>query len=72
MPANIDAVFYCRTVPQILVEDGHFHICYDVGRNARFEIVLPPHVYFKALKRANQAADEFHDNPTVVPIKSKR
>lgn len=59
-PKDLDAVFYCKDVPQIELRDGMFHVCYVVG-GFHAEFVMSPNKFFKALRRAVKAADEFHD-----------
>lgn len=63
MPArDFDAIFYVKHAPDIRREDGLFHIGYDIGKNARFEVVLTPATFQKALRAARLASDEFHEN----------
>ena len=68
---DLDAVFFVQSSPAIELREGMFYVCYEIGRSARFEVVLPPHVFLKALKRANQVSDEFHESGTVIPIRKK-
>jgi hypothetical protein len=57
MPArDLDAVFFVSDCPEIAFRDGLFHIGYDIGKNARFEVVLSPSTYLKALRCANELA----------------
>ena len=67
--ANIpDAVFYVKRVPSIVVDDdgGHVHLCYDVGKNATFEVVLSRNVWLMARKCANQVTDQLTARGSVV------
>ena len=49
MPArDLDAIFFIDRVPNVSFEDGLFRICYDIGKNARFEIVMRPAVFQQA------------------------
>lgn len=73
MQHDFDAIFYVKNPPRIVFEDGTFHVSYDVGKRAWFEFVLPPHVYLKALRAGNLAADQFHEEQgDVVPIRGRR
>lgn len=74
MPRSLDARFFVDQVPEIELQDGFFRIAYDVGREARLEVVLAPSVYLKALRIANSAAAEFHEgkNAAVIPIRRSR
>lgn len=44
---DLDAVFYVANAPRVEFHDGMFHISYSIGRNAVFEIVMPPRVFLK-------------------------
>jgi hypothetical protein len=44
---DLDAVFYVKTIPEIVFKDEHFHVCFKIGR-ANFEFVLRPEIYIKA------------------------
>lgn len=73
MPHDLDAVFFIQVPAHVELRAGLVHICYEIGRQARLEMVIPPAVFLKAVRRANQVADEFHAACAgVVPIKGKR
>jgi hypothetical protein len=63
---DLDAVFFVQSSPEIELREGMFYVCYEIGRSARFEVVLPPHVFLKALKRATLVAGEFHRDSAEV------
>jgi hypothetical protein len=71
MPANsLDCVFFIERTPGIELRDGMVHICYAIGRQAKFEVVLAPSTFLKALRNARQIADEFHEgsrNVVAIP-----
>lgn len=71
-PHSFEGIFYVKTAPSVRYEeeDGMFSAAYDIGK-VRIEFIMRPSVYLAALKRANQAADEFHERKSVVPLKSK-
>lgn len=46
--SNLDAIFFISTAPVIEYGDGLFHVRYKIGRNANFEIVMPPRVFMAA------------------------
>jgi hypothetical protein len=70
---DLDAIFFVPDGPEIRFEDGLFHVCYVIGKQARFEIVLTPKAFLVALRHANRIADEFHEGKCeVVPIKGRR
>lgn len=52
---EFDAIFYVRAVPDIRFEDGVFYIGYDIGERARFEVVLSPGTFNKAMLLADEA-----------------
>ena len=56
---HMEAVFFVEIGPEIELRDGLFHVCYTIG-NYRFDVVLPPHAYLKALRAANRCAELFH------------
>lgn len=68
MPHNLDCVFFVERGPSIEFRDGLFHICYEVGRSARFEVVLAPSAYFPALAEAVEAGRKFGKGGRVVSI----
>lgn len=61
MPDGYDfkGVFYVKSIPEIVFQDGMFHICHSVG-SAEFEFVMQPNTFLKGLRRANEKAGEFH------------
>lgn len=69
---DLDAVFFVQHPPVLELVDGMFHVCYDIGKSARFEIVLPPSAFFKALRQANKLSDLFHQGGKVVPLRAKK
>lgn len=72
MDMPTDATFYVPRPPDISFAEGLFHIAYDIGRKERFEVVLTPNVFLKALRRANRCADEFHEaGSEVVPLRKR-
>lgn len=68
---ELDAVFFIQQLPSVEFREGMFHVCYDIGKQATFEVVMSPNVFLKALKRANKASDEFHAKGDVVGIKAR-
>jgi hypothetical protein len=65
MPPDLDCVFYISKAPRITFGGGMFHICFEIGRQARFEVVLSPHVYLTARRRADKAIAEFEAREVV-------
>lgn len=62
MPSrDFDAIFYVKNPPDIRIEEGLFHIGYDIGKRVRFEVVLTPATFFKARQCAARVADDFHE-----------
>lgn len=56
MPSrDLDCVFYVREAPTIEYRDGNFHVCYDISRSWRFEIVLSRGAFNKAMLLATEA-----------------
>jgi hypothetical protein len=55
MPPDLDCVFYIGKTPTIDFRDGMFHICYEIGRHARFEIVLSPQTFRRGMALAEDA-----------------
>jgi hypothetical protein len=53
---SLDATFFVEAVPEIAYRDGLFHVCYEVGHDATFEVVLLPKTYFAAFAKAGEAA----------------
>ena len=72
---NLDAVFYVDSVPDVFFEAGLFHVCYDIGRDARLEVVMLPDKFEKAMLLAKEAnaAWQFDalDAGNVVPIRAR-
>jgi hypothetical protein len=56
MPASLNAVFYCKNVPNVwFEEDGQtFHVSYDVGE-VHAEFVMSPRVFNGAICLADEA-----------------
>jgi hypothetical protein len=72
MPSQHDfeGVFYVKRIPEIVFEDGMFHICHSIG-TAKFEFVMRPNVFLRALRRSNELAGEFHGRDEVFAFKEK-
>lgn len=71
MPIGLsNACFYVATEPVIEVSEGMFHVCYSHG-DWRLQVCMPPRTFLKALRRANEAAGDFEDDPgaTVIPLR---
>jgi hypothetical protein len=51
---SLDATFYVAKAPTVEFRDGLFHICYDMGKRATFEIVMPPKAFLKARMLGNE------------------
>jgi hypothetical protein len=66
---QLDAIFFVPDGPDIFFQDGLFHVCYKLGREVQFEVVLTPNVYLKALRRANRVAAEFTSGCKVIPLR---
>jgi hypothetical protein len=45
---DFDAIFFVTKAPSVEYKDGLFHICYDIGKHASFEVVMPPKAFVKA------------------------
>lgn len=61
MAVGLDAIYYIEKPPLISFEDGMFHVCYDIGKSAHFEVVMSPNVYLKTLRRAHSVVGRFHE-----------
>jgi hypothetical protein len=66
VPPDLDCVFYVSRAPEITFSEGMFHISYEIGREARFEIVLSPHTFLLTRRRAAAAEAEFHAHGKIV------
>lgn len=56
VPASgLDAVFFVDCVPDVVFVDGLFHVTYEIGRDARLEVVMLPAIFAKAMLLANEA-----------------
>jgi len=56
---DLDAVFWISQPPTITLRDGMFHICYDIGKRASFELVMSPNVFLKARAAGSKAVRAF-------------
>jgi hypothetical protein len=65
---QLDAIFFVPEGPDIFLQDGLFHICYKLGRDVQFEVVLTPNVYLKALRQGNRVAAEFTSGCKIIPL----
>jgi hypothetical protein len=60
MPArNLNAVFYVSQPPTLELRDGLFHVCFDIGDEYKFQVVMPPSAFFSALQRSNGLQRDF-------------
>lgn len=60
MPSrDLDAVFFIGRPPTITFREGMFHICYDIGKRAAFELVMSPNTFLRARKAGAQAVSAF-------------
>ena len=56
MPArDVDAIFFVGKAPLIEFEDGLFRVSYDIGKHARFEVVMRPKLFMEAMLLAQEA-----------------
>ena len=69
---DLDAVFFVQQQPHVELRDGLFHVCYEIGKSARLEVVLRPSIFLKALRAANIASDRFHEGASVVAFPEPR
>lgn len=74
---DLDVIFYIQKPPAIEFRDGMFHLCYEVGRKATFEIVMPPKAFMEARMLGSEVlaqwqADQLPDPKKVRPLKRKR
>jgi hypothetical protein len=65
MPEKLDAVFFCEEPPEIEYRSGNFHVVQTIGQY-RFERVIPPHTFLKALRRANAAVRAWQGGAEVI------
>jgi hypothetical protein len=47
-----------------------FHICYEIGREARFEVVMSPHAFLATRRKGAAAEAEFHDHGAVAELRA--
>lgn len=71
MQSHSDACFYVADAPLIEVRDGMFHVTYTHGA-WRFHVTMPPRVFFRALRLANDVAGEFEDHPGATVVRFPR
>ena len=69
---DVDAVMYVKQMPEITLEDGHFHVRYDVGKRARFEFVFSPSTFLQMRKIAARVVDEFHERQSNVVVPQRK
>jgi len=69
---DLDCVFWIRQPPKVTLESGNFHVCFDVGRNAVFELVMSPNTFLKMRRGGQRVVDEFHASSEVVPLKRNK
>ena len=62
--------FYVEEPPEIEYRDGLFHVIQIIGDH-RYERVMLPHVFAKALWRAEQALSQFRSGANVVELRAK-
>lgn len=61
------AAVYVKNVPEFTLDEGLVHVCHTTG-TIRFELVMRPHTFLKALRAANRVADEFHSRGEIVAM----
>ena len=70
---SLDACFFIKTTPDILYEDGLFKVGYQIGKDAYFEVCLPPKVFNEAMLCAAEAHAKWRmdglPSDNVSPIK---
>lgn len=52
---DFDAIFYIQKPPEIVFSDGLYRFGYAIGRRARFEVVMSPSTFNKAMLLAEDA-----------------
>lgn len=57
---SLDAVFYIKEPPAVCFEDGLFKVTFQVGVEARFELVMSPNNFLKMRRIAGRAVARFH------------
>ena len=67
---RLDACFFVDEPPEIEFRDGLFRIVQTIGRY-RFERVMSPHVFSKAVWRGEQALALFRNGAEVIELKAK-
>ena len=45
---DFEGVFFIQRAPKIEFRDGLFHVCYDIGKRAIFEVVMQPKTFAAA------------------------
>jgi hypothetical protein len=70
MPEKLDAVFFVGEPPDIEYRDGLFYLRTQVGEY-RFERVMQPSTFARAVWRAEQALALFRQGANVVELKAK-
>jgi hypothetical protein len=70
MPPQLDASFFVDEPPDIELRDGLFFIIQTVG-NYRFERVMRPSTFARAVWRGEQALSAFRSGSNVVEFKAK-
>ena len=67
MPQSLDACFFVDEIPDIIYEDGLFHIVQTVG-NYRFERVMRPAIFFATIAKAVEVSRQHRLRSNVVSI----
>jgi hypothetical protein len=70
MPVSLDACFFVEEPPEIELRDGLFYLTTVIG-NYRFERVMRPHTFARALWRGEQALSAFRSGSNVVQFGPK-
>jgi hypothetical protein len=70
MPAQFEACFFVEEPPEIELRDGLFYVVQCVG-DYRFERVMRPSTFARAVWRCEQALSAFRSGSNIVEFKAK-
>lgn len=68
MGREIAAVLFVTCCPELEFREGMFHVFFDAGARARFEIVLTPATFLESLRDANGLAEQFHRRAAPIEL----
>jgi hypothetical protein len=64
---NFEAIYFIREAPTVTIEDGMFHVAFDISEQSRFSIVMSPHTFLKMRRKSACVVAKFQ-TAEVVPV----